>query len=390
MLQNVRMFTEYQSYSPVIPALVKISTFYAKQQGYWGAMQNAKHQVEPVIEQLLARPVGERVAVLYYLLSYEMYPNKGADPLAIFERGQVPTARSIAMLKPLCLELKKRKIPLDLMYTDNEGGFGFFEIGQEGIRRILRSARARRHMPPEVAGLDPDHLTLFHPNFKTAKAIWDGYAMKLKFDALRKVIVGSKLFNIRPGRGMPIQRPSAVNFHSINASFPIYDYNGWRMQYTSIDTWGSSCPSVYVGGGGGRYVDKVHHPIWNNLIDSLNWVRSCLGSNHSRVHPIVPEPSYCHPWVWEVMIAHMVRSGISWTGARNAFIYWNANSPQTQDPLAAEIIARHDLNVPAQTNLPEIPLDTDIIQTGGYTTTYEQFIEAMPSAVAAWTGGGGG
>ena len=39
--------------------------------------------------------------MLWWLLTHEMYLDRGGDPLAIYETGKVPTARSLAMLKPL-------------------------------------------------------------------------------------------------------------------------------------------------------------------------------------------------------------------------------------------------------------------------------------------------
>ncbi|GEM_PF-1147062 len=376
MLQNLRVFSENPPQSPELIELVDISTFYPKEIGYRGSIEACKERIPQIIEKLRSRPIGERAVEMKFLLAYEMYPDKGCDPLAVMEKGEVDVSRTIAMLKPLSKELKKRRIPIDVMYLDNEGGFGYYELKQTGLRKIFRSARAKRLMPPECRVLNPDDFNSNSPNFIAAKTAWDVYAVKLKYDALRKVIVGSGLFDIKPSKSQPAVRPSAMNFWSVAPSFPIYDYNGWRLDYTSLDGI-SSGPSCYVGNYGSRFDNRQHHPIWNNMIGMINQVRSCLGRPNARVHPVLSNPSFCAPWIWEQMVAHMVRSGISWTGAQNAFIYWNANSPTTEDPIAAQIMLRHDLNIPAQRNLPEIQLDTDIIQTGNWTTTYEEFLDNM-------------
>lgn len=386
VFENVRVFSEYVSRDPSIIELVDISTYYQKEGSFYGALRDAKARVPQIIERLLQRPPGERAVEMYYLLSFDTYDDKGADALAVLEKGYIDVTGTVALLKPISNELKKRRIPIDLMYVDNEGGFGYFTLGKARLKRIFRSARARRLMPPECRAINPEDFDQNSPNFFSAVTTWDAYARRIKYDALRKVIFGSGLFDIKQRPRGPIVRPSAVNFWSVAPTFPIYDYNGWRQEYTSLDGI-SSGPSCYVGTPGSLFQRRIHHWKWNSLIQVLNQVRSCLGRANARVHPVISNPGLCHPWLWEEMIAHMVRSGITWTGGRNAFIYWNANSPTTQDPLAAQIVARHDLYVEPQRNLPEIPLDVDTITTGDWTTTYEQFLENMGDAL---DGGGGG
>lgn len=381
MLQHLRVFSEYASpAAPIVQPLVRIDMWHPKHMGFYGAVRMMKQRLAEQVGQLQARPEGERAVMLWWLLAYELYPSKGADPLAIFERGVVPTQKSIAMLRPLSEELKKRRIPIDLIFMDNEGGFGFFEIGQAKIRRIMRSARAKRRMPPEVRALNVNHLQHGHPNFANAGRVWTEYANKLKFDAIKKVVTGAGLFDIRPSRRAQPQSPSSVNFWSVKPTWPIYDYNGWELRDTSIDGR-SSGPSCYVGTPGGRYANRVHHWIWNDLINILNQVRSCLAAPGRVVHPVISHPWLCHPWIYEQMIAHMVRTGINWSQNKCAFLYWNAHNPNLNDPIVADIMQRHDLAYPLQRNLPEIPLDTDQIVTGDYVTTYGQFLANMASVI---------
>lgn len=387
MLQNLRVFSENPPRDPAIIEMVDISTFYLKESSYYGALRWSRQRVPQIIDKLLRMPVGERAVEMYYLLAYETYPSKGADPLAVLEKGSIDVSRTIALLKPISQELKRRRIPIDVMFIDNEGGFGVHDLGKARLKRIFRSARVRRLMPPECRTINPDDFEQGRPNYFDATTKWDAYVRRIKYDALRKVLFESGLFDIKATAGGPILRPSAVNFWSVAPSWPIYDYNGWRQEYTSLDGI-SSGPSCYVGTSGSLFQNRVHHWIWNSLIQNLNQVRSCLARPNARVHPVVCNPSFCHPWIWEQGVAHMVRSGISWTGGgRNAFLYWNANSASTEDPIAAQIWARHDLQVAPQRNLPEIPLDVDVITTGDWTTTYEDFLENMADVLD--DGGGG-
>lgn len=386
MLQHLRVFSEYNSpAAPTITPLIRIDMWHPKHAGFYGSVRMMKRRVAQQVEQLQAAQEGERAIMLWWLLAYELYADRGADPLSAYMAGRVDTRKATAMLKPLSDELQRRRITIDLIYVDNEGGFGYHELGQNRIRRILRSRRARSKMPAGVAAINPDDLTSTAPGFLPAVGAWDDYARKLKYDALKKVVSEEGLFDVRPSASSPVQQPSAVNFWSVNPTWTIYDYNGWPQPNTSLDGW-SSGPSCYVGSAGNLYLRRVHHPVWNDMINILNQVRSCLGKPGSVVHPVLSHPWMTHPWIQEEMIAHMVRMGINWSANRCAFLYWNANQPTLNDPLLAEIMARHDEAYPAARNLPEIPLDIDTVTTLDYTTTYEDFLANMGDYLATHPG----
>jgi hypothetical protein len=382
VLQHLRVWSEYNTVAtPIIKPLIRIDMWYPKSIGYWGSVQMMKDRLDSQIQQLEAAPDGERAIMLWWVLTRELYVAKGADPLAVYEAGAVPTRRALAMLKPLSDELKRRGIPIDLIFLDNEGGFGIFDMGIRWVRKVMRSSRARRKMPENVRSVNPDHLVQSHANFVNARDAWDHWAYKLKYDALKRVITQSGYFNIQPASGGPVQSASAVNFWSTNPLWPIYDYNGWELDRTTSLDGRSSGPSSYVGFNGSRYFNRVHHWIWNDFINLLNHTRSCLGRPGSVVHPVLSHPWYCHPWMQEQMIAHMVRNGINWSQNRCAFLYWNAYDPHINDPILASIVQRHDLAYPLRRDLPEIPLDTDVVTTVDYTTTYSDFLTNMASVI---------
>jgi hypothetical protein len=236
VLQNLRVFSEYNSpAAPIITPLIRIDMWYPKHVGYYGSVRMMKDRLATQISQLQAAAAGERAIMLWWLLAYETYAAKGADPLAVYEKGRVETRRAIAMLKPLSDEIKRLRIPIDLIFIDNEGGFGVFDLGAAKVRRVLRSRRARSKMPPEVAAIDPADLDFSRGGFPAANILWSRYAAKLKYDAIRAVVTESGMFDVRPTRSGAIRKPSAVNFWSVNPTWPIYDYNGWELENTSLD-----------------------------------------------------------------------------------------------------------------------------------------------------------
>jgi hypothetical protein len=365
----------------VITPLIRIDLWHPKSVGYWGAVRMMKERIPGLIAKLEAAPEGERAVMLWWLLTRETYTARGADPLAVYEAGRVQTRHTMAMLKPVSDALKQRGITLDLIFIDNEGGFSVFDLRQAGVRRIMRSARARAKLPPAVRAINTDHLVASHGGFAAARYLWDAHADKLKYDALKQVVVESGYFDARATPTGPIVKPSAVNFWSVNPTFPIYDYNGWELFSSSCLDGRSSGPSSYVGVEGSRYAYRVHHRIWNDFINLLNHTRSCLGRPGSVVHPVLSHPYFCHPWMQEQLVAHMVRNGINWSLNKCAFLYWNANDPARNDPVLAGIMGRHDLAYPMRRNLPEIPLDVDTVTTVDYTTTYGQFLQNMASVI---------
>jgi hypothetical protein len=375
VLQHLRVFSEYNSPAqPVVRPLIRIDMWYPRRMGHFGSVRMMKERLPGQIAQLEAAPEGERAIMLWWLLTHELYVAKGADPLAVYERGKLDTRRAIALLKPLSTEIKRLRIPIDLIFIDNEGGFGLFDIGPAKVRRILRSKRARSKMPAEVATLDISQLEFGAPGYLETNLLWTNYANKMKFDALRDVVTEAELFDVRPSPTAAIERPSSVNFWSMNPRWPIRDYNGWLQTSDSCLDGRSSGPSCYVGNQGAMYAGRMHHYIWNDLINLLNHVRSCVGKPDSVCHPVLANPLMCHPWIQEEMIRHMVRMGINWSLNRCAFLYWNANSPTENDPILADIMMRNDVAYPLRRNLPEIPLDVDTITTVDYTTTYEDFL----------------
>ena len=103
-------------------------TFMPQWMGWYD--QNHPEQIPELSEQqawrhtneLEALPPGKRVVFLKWILRYESYQQFGADPLTILENGGTKLSRTIQLLRPFGRELRKRRIALDGIWTDNEGG----------------------------------------------------------------------------------------------------------------------------------------------------------------------------------------------------------------------------------------------------------------------------
>lgn len=382
VLQHLRCYSEYESpAAPIVTPLIRIDMWYPKYMGRYGSIRLMKERLATQISKLQAAPEGERAIMLWWLLTHETYVAKGADPMAVYETGKVQTTRSLQMLKPLADELDRLGLPIDLIFIDNEGGFGFYDMGQRWIRKILRSARARAKMPLAARSVNPDDFVHTSPRFVQALKAWDPYAAKLKYDALRRVVIQSGYFDVRLPGTNTIAKPSSVNFWSMNPTFRIRDFNGWELDNSTSLDGRSSGPQCYLGMNGSAYAGYQHHWLWNEFITYLNHVRSCLGRANSVVHPVVPHPKRCHPWIQEEMMAHMVRNGINYTTNRCAFLYWNAYDRAENDVIMADVLQRHDLFYPLQRNLPEIPFDVDQVTTADYTTTYADFLTNVGSVI---------
>lgn len=382
MLQHLRCYSEYDSpAAPIVTPLIRIDMWYPKYIGRYGSIRMMKDRLATQIAKLQAAPQGERAIMLWWLLTHETYVAKGADPMAVYETGKVQTARSIEMLKPLGDELDRLGIPIDLIFIDNEGGYGYYDMGQRWIRKVMRSSRARAKMPAATREVNPEDCVPSSPRFVEAVNAWDVYALKLKYDALRKVTTQSGLFDVRLPGSNTLMKPSSVNFWSMNPTFKIHDFNGWELNNSTCLDGRSSGPQCYLGMNGSAYTPYQHHWLWNEFITYLNHVRSCLGKPNSVVHPVLPHPLRCSAWLQEQMIAHMVRNGINYTTNKCAFLYWNAYSREQNDAIMAEALQRHDLFYPLQRRLPEIQFDVDQVTTGDFTTTYADFLTHVASVI---------
>jgi hypothetical protein len=181
-----------------------------------------------------------------------------------------------------------------------------------------------------------------------------------------------------------------VNYWGVRPGFRIYDYNGWEIEFKTLVDGRTSCPVCWVAPLGHRYRDRQHHPWWNGLIDCINHARSCAAtgpilpvfresprardkSYHDAPKPVVYEPHPTGGWFTEHLLAHLIR-----TGARR-FMMFHPHAHPDDERLVARVVREHAPEAPeALPRLPEIPLDVDEIVTGGFRTTYADFLRQRP------------
>ncbi|HMN39901.1 MAG TPA: hypothetical protein PKE29_03585 [Phycisphaerales bacterium] len=337
----------------------------------------AQQQAWRISNEIGALPPGKRVVFLRWILRYESYTTYGADPLYLFENGGLKISRNIMMLRPFGRELRRRGLTLDGIWTDNEGGYTGWNLTQPQLAAIYSSPRARANMPPGVKALSPEMFIWSHPNFQTAMTTFNNWALLLMYRAIRRVLVDSGIFRLPAVPGGPPVQPPTMNFNVSAPTWRTYDCNGWPNFSFLMDYIRSSSPGLYLTPGNRYAPPRVHHPLWNALIDHVNAVRSCMTRAGAVVWPTITWPSKQNAWVFEQMIAHLVRTGMNWTAGNCGYIYWRDVNVNTaiEDPLMVDIFNRHDQPFPAQRNLPEIPMDVDSFTTAGYTTTYQEFLD---------------
>ncbi|MBY0311651.1 MAG: hypothetical protein K2W85_06260 [Phycisphaerales bacterium] len=330
---------------------------------------------------LEALPPGHRCLLLRWVLIYESYHEYGADPVAVFERGGFPVSKNIRFLRALGREIRRRGLTVDGIYMENEGAPNSWALSVAQMSAILASPAARARMPQFLRNARPSDFDWQSPNFQRTVQAFNNYGGLMLARALRQITVDSGIFRLAPGPGRAPVQPPTVNFNFGAPTFPVYDENGWRLQNLTVDRV-TSAQGLYLGSGRYFTENRVHHGIWNGLINSINVIRSCMRRPNAKVWPTIAWPSRVHPWVWEQLIAHGVRTGVNWTMGNNAWLYWREPwlDGAAEDGLAAEIMGRHDQPFPVRRDLGEIPFDCDQFETAGYVTTYTDFMnEVLPS-----------
>ena len=131
-----------------------------------------------------------------------------------------------------------------------------------------------------------------------------------------------------------------------------------------------------INGPKTRYDNLVHDYVWNNFCDLVNHVRSSIGGTPQwRSYPILAHPNESNAWLWEQLVGHCARSGVNWTGGNQYFTFFKSFDSKIEDDLAVEILSRHDEPWPVLPDLPEVPLDSDQVETAGFVTTYAEYME---------------
>lgn len=389
MLQHARAFALMPCYSDQIPRMV---TYTARHdQGVTASITSAASFNRDVMPYWVARmPAGARIIQARWILVRETDGAYGGSLMKMLQRGRYDVSPDVRMLRPVANELRRQGLTIDGIFVDNEGGFPSFTISPDQFRAIYSSARIRSRMPSQVRSIPVERLFWGAPTFDYAAAhVWNAWNQDLLARAMRDVFINSRLFHAVRGPGEAPTPPVVNNYNWVFPTRPCYDYNGWPFQQTTPIDGVTSNWNEYFSTAGQRFRGRTHDIMWNKLIDICNIARACLAGPGRRFWPTIAQPIRNNPWLWERMIAHLTRTGVNWTATKSAFVYfneWDYLGPQS-DPLAAQILARHDQPFPVQRSLPEIPLDSDTLDTAGYVTTYAEFLDNVPLTPLTDAGG---
>lgn len=285
--------------------------------------------------------------------------------------------------------LRNTGLTPDYLIFDQEEGVSFWHVPVSQRRRFFGEllSRDQAHLsalPPTMRGMSVEQFLNYRsPGSTAAFNDYNQFAKDFRADFLRRVFYDA--FRDAYGVGIPTS-----NYEDIHTGFTVTNRNNREMNTGSMA--GISAPVAYLDrrDNAARYARTTKDHRWNILIDQLNEVRS--SAQPGLTTPWVAPPGYGRfgpdTWsrpgdldeefaLWKVHMAHMLAMGI------DTFILWNP-SPRF-NPSAATADAMMDgwlrqnrrVSTPQLRDLPEIPLDADYIETNGFVTTYQEYLEIM-------------
>jgi len=337
----------------------------------------ASKQAFELAEMLEKVPEGRRGLHPFYLLAFQLkLAEHPVDAVSIFERGEIDVSKDTETLGRLGEQLSKRGIVLDYIYCDNENDLSVWTLGDERIKEVYRSEKAKNRFPPAALRHDVSKLKFMTPEYHEWLLHFGSYAQQIKIEGIRKVLIESGLMSPWGERTM------ATNFYGVRTSFRIYDLNGWEYEWQTLVDTRTSCPVCMPAPQGQRYAGRVHHRAWNSFIDLINHARSAGATG--PINPIIREPFRVQGqapgtvdpgarWYWDQLMGHLIRTGAS------TYMMFHEYATAADDRAIAEIVRGHEAALPAaRPVLPEIRLDVDEVVTGDWRTTYSDFLRQEP------------
>ena len=387
-MTNQRVFAAWPTTESRIPVMVDYFAWYPPNDVQM-MLALGRQRATTLPDELAARPAGQRVMQLRWLFVYEADIRRyGADPVSILANGYVPVGRTIRMLRPLCNALKRRNLIPDAVWIDTEAGFGLYDMSMDQLVSVFSNPRTRANMPARLRSINPTtDFFVSAPGYQQNIIDFNRWTSAIMTRAIRAALVDSGLFVFNTPNGPYI--PPMCRYGGVSPSMPVYDPHGWPLFPTSIDNKTSNPFFYYTGGN--RVSNRAHDFRWNLLVDICNWGRSFLRRADSLFWPLITQPITYHnsPWYFEQIIGHLSRLGVT-TNNGNGWIFWNEHDSSLgmagQAQMVYETIARHDQPFPVQRNLPLLELDCDQIETAGFVTTYEEFLNRMGLPTGAGAG----
>lgn len=376
-MKHHRIFGLFPSPAPQVTFAIDYLGYFPKgDTAYMDA--SAQFWADEACKVVAVRPPGKRVVQIRWMMRYETEsgPPFHADPLPVFENGGYDVSTGLRMMRPFGRMLRQRKLFLDGIFCNCEGGFGFFSLSPDQMKAIFASSKARAKMPPIFRNIRPEQVTWWTPEFDRELGIkWNRWQMVMINTAFRKIFIDSGIFKIPRKSGPPVN-PVVCNFHWFQTTWPVMDNNGWPIRSVAAIDRRTSSPGMYFAMGN-RYRWRNHHYLWNIMVDHINWARSCMNRNDARLWTTIQQMEFTHPWIFQKTVEHVLRTGVSWTTTRSAWVYFNAQPHMrpVSDTFFGQLLAANDRPFPRVMGLPELQIDCDRIESPGLTTTYEEFLD---------------
>ncbi|MAO23997.1 MAG: hypothetical protein CMJ35_15490 [Phycisphaerae bacterium] len=353
---------------------------------YRGPEHLAEH-----VAQVVRERNDEQVVLRFWkeLVPSERYPFDISNPRELIESGGFDYGLT-EYWRAFAVRLQELEIKPDYLVFDMEKGVGFWQIPTDERPRffsqLLDDERSvLSGIPSSLWNVDVDELVAFRTqSSRLAVRDYDSYAREFRSQFLHRVFCDA--FEGVYGEQIPTS-----NFADLLPSFDVYQYTDVRHASTSMN--GISAPALYLedrGPGAMRYKNLSKNRRWNRLIDNLNAARSA--STNGLVTPWIAPPGYARdaPDTWadlseldeefaffDMMMSHLMAMGI------DTYILWNPTNSfnpiaHVSDPMVDDWLGRHPrVRTHQLRDLPEIPLDADVIETNGVVTTYQDFLRIM-------------
>jgi len=310
------------------------------------------------------------------------------DPVRVFTRGGMHPPLADYWYR-FANRLRLRGHVPEYVVQDLEDGMGYWHVPDDDrtvFFRLIQEAEPHLNgiLPGVIFSTDLDALLdRSDPAGAAARRAYAQSAYDIRRDMTRNSIQGP----LNRGFGVDV---AFSNYKDLLPNFDLYWYTGGGTHLPSSIS-GISAPATYLFDRGrtGRYARTTKHPRWNRLIDAINQVRSCAASG--PVHPWIAPPGYgrtsgdmhwarpsemnAENWLWDVQMKHMLEMGIDTYILWNPEIGWNPNAPMNDrfmEGWFGGVTAFDELLI-----LPEIPLDANVIETNGFRTTYDEFVNRM-------------
>jgi hypothetical protein len=285
-------------------------------------------------------------------------------------------------------ELFAAGIRPDYLILDMELGIGFWHIPALQRRWFFGTIMdpqwsLRSILPEQMRNVTVDQLMDYQDRDGTlALNAYSQFAVEFRANFLHRVF--SKAFESVYG-----ERINISNYSDKLLEFETIGHTGRPSGFAT--TGGISAPVAYIEyrpRHNQRYRGTQKDQRWNRIIDALNRTRSTAGPG--LVTPWIAAPGYWRNdgWVGEnlidrefglfdILMDHMLAMGV------DTFILWNPEPrfnplAERADAYVDQWLADHPVaSGPQLRDLPEIPLDSNSIETNGIVTTYEEFLEVM-------------